>query len=281
METNLNTSRKTRASSRLILPVTILSLILAGISTPISSAQTQTALAPVGQAGQVYYAAFPKTITLDASLEDWAFVPKVVVTAGLRPANDPDEDGSLTFAVVADQKNLYFMAEVPDKQIIAGQNGSQYWLEDSLEFYTNFTGDLKLRSYKSGVSQITIPAANIGNSNPDTAIISGLGGSKRDMRALVWRTASGYALEASLPLPERFNLEHGASIGFDAHLNGASDTQHPQAVKLVWSAQPQTDQMNSSNTPATFGKLVFFKIGSSGSCDGMIPQCLPETKRKR
>lgn len=120
---------------------------LAAIAALAPLSLAQTPLAPVGETGRTYYAAFPLTITLDGKLDDWAGIPKVVVTTGTQPGADPAENGSLTFAAVADAENLYVLALVPDKAIVTGTHPGEPWLEDSVEVYLNASGDLTATSY--------------------------------------------------------------------------------------------------------------------------------------
>ena len=80
---------------------------------------------------------FPMTMTLDGDLSDWAGVPRVTI---------PDTsvvawDTTMTFAAAADDQYLYMMADVIDPIIITDQHGTEYWNEDSVEFYINAAGD--------------------------------------------------------------------------------------------------------------------------------------------
>jgi Carbohydrate family 9 binding domain-like len=222
-------------------------------------AQNRAALAPQGIPGEVYYAPFPVSIQLDGKLEDWAGVPSVTVSSGPAPSKTPGEDGPMVFAVAADSSRVYFKAEVTDRTIIAGKWPGKYFLEDSVEFFTNFSGDLNATAFKPGISQINIPAVNIGVP-ADQVMLGGLGDAKTEVKAVVVKTPSGYALEASVPLPAGL-LEHGRVIGFQAHLNGSSDAAKKQEVKLIWSKLDLND--DSAKNPSLFGKLVFFRVGST------------------
>lgn len=221
----------------------------------------QTPLAPVGDPGRTYYAAFPVAVTLDGKPDDWAGIPKVVVTTGTQPAPEPAENGSLTFAAAADAENLYVLALVPDATIVTGTHPGEPWLEDSVEVYLNASGDLMATSYGRGVAQITVPAENIGRT-PDASLISGNGGASVGAQAFVWRTANGYGVELAVPLTNSLwsvTPEHGLEVGFQMHLNGASSPSG-RDVKLIWSDADTED--GSANNPSLFGRLVFHKVGT-------------------
>lgn len=225
------------------------------------SASFQPPLVPDGAPGETYLAAFPKTITLDGDTSDWAGVPRVTVTTGPHPAANPKEDGSITFAAVADSSNLYTLFEVPDVNIIGGKHGIDFWNEDSVELYINATNDYGLPTYKTGVAQITLPAANIGLP-VERAVISGRQYQSLGVRMVAVKTDTGYRIEAAVPLKtDMWDIapEHGRSIGFQVQLNGASAADRD--TKLSWSRFDTADQ--SYTNPSVFGKLTFFKIGET------------------
>jgi beta-glucosidase len=214
-------------------------------------------LAPDGEPGKIYYAPFPLTIKLDGDLSDWPGVPAVTIPLGSTPANEP----SLTFAAAADDQYLYLAGNVTKKNIISGQHGANYWNEDSVEFYVNGTGDLGLQAYQNGVAQITIPALNIDRSGGDV-VISGVKGTTVDAKVAAKKTATGYAVEIALPLKNKvWNITpaHGATIGFQVHLNGA--TSADRDIKLIWSLADKNDQ--SYQNPGLFGQLIFYETGKT------------------
>lgn len=231
--------------------------VAATLAAPIPAA-AQGPLAPDGLPGQTYLAPFPLTITLDGDLSDWAGVPRVTVP--------PDADlttgaPAITFAAAADATYLYFMAEVIDSNIISGAHGTEYWNEDSVEFYVNATGDLTLREYVDGVAQITIPALNMGRA-PEEAVIGGMRGLTANALATAAATPTGYAVEAAVPLHNDvwdITVVHGAVIGFQVHLNGASRADRD--TKLIWSIFDTADR--SYLDPSLFGQLIFFEIGQT------------------
>jgi beta-glucosidase len=215
-------------------------------------------LAPVGTHRETYFAPFPLTISLDGDLEDWEGVPLVTLPPG---ADLGSGQPAVTFAAAADESFLYFMGDVIDQNIVSGEHGTDYWNEDSVEFYVNGTGDLGLTTYIDGVAQVTVPALNI-NRTSDEAIISGMRGTTVGARVHAAQTETGYAVEVAIPLKNdvwEITPEHGAIIGFQVHLNGAST--YDRDTKLIWSAFDTADQ--SYLNPSVFGRLIFFEIGQT------------------
>ncbi len=215
-------------------------------------------LAPEPVPGEIYYAPFPMSITLDGDLTDWDGIP----TATAPPTADVVIGAtSITFAATADDEFLYLMGDVSDANIITGQHGTDYWNEDSVEFYINATGDLNLASYQEGVAQITVPPLNVGNEAADL-VVGGVQGNTAEAVGVVVRTESGYVVELAVPLQNRvWNIqrEHGNSIGFQVHLNSASESSRD--LKVIWSRFDTGD--TSYQNPGVFGKLTFFRIGET------------------
>lgn len=225
-------------------------------ATPAAPAGEQ--LAPDGDPKKNYYAPFPVKINLDGDLADWQGIPKVLLAQGNDPATSK---ASLVFAAASDGKNLYLMGDVTKANIISGQHEENYWNEDSIEFYVNATGNLGLTNYVDGVAQITIPALNVDRA-PGDVILAGINGPTVGAQATVKKTATGYAVELALPLDNNvWNIpaEHGSTIGFQAHLNGATETNRD--IKLIWSLADAGD--NSYQNPSVFGQLIFFEIGKT------------------
>ncbi len=219
---------------------------------------TPEALAPDGVSNETYYAPFPLSITLDGHLDDWKGVPRVTIPEA---AEDYPGMSQITFAAAADDTRLYFMGNVTDHNIISGEHGTNYWNEDSVEFYVNATGDLGLTSYRDGVVQITVPALNI-NRSPEESVIGGVQADTVDAQVGAAETEEGYAVEVAVPLKTDvwdIQLDHGNVIGFQVHLNGASTANRD--LKAIWSAADQSDQ--SYQNPSVFGKLIFFEIGEA------------------
>lgn len=222
--------------------------------------QAQNYIAPEAAAGETYFAAFPLTVTVDGNLAEWAEVPYATFNDGPQRSADPSQDGSVAFAAVADAQNLYLSLLVTDPNIIAGQNGIQYWSEDSVEVYINASDDLNRTSYGPGVVQINFPAVNIGKPI-EQAIFAGLNWETTGVRAVTVETESGYAIEASVPLNNaQWNITpaQDVTIGFQVQLNGASQAGG-RTVKLSWSNKDKTSDLSYTN-PSVFGRLTFSEI---------------------
>lgn len=219
--------------------------------TPVSAQVPE----PLSQ--EAVYIAFPMEITLDGVLDDWANIPQITVTTGTMTSLNPAENGSFTFAVAADEAHLYVTMTMPDATIITGQHGENYWNEDSLEFYVNFSDELFTTAYNALVYQININPGDIGNSDPSAITVTGTNSAASGIEAFVFSTDDGWGFEAALPYPEGFTPEHGDEIGFQAHANGSSGSSRD--VKLIWAAADETD--TSYQDPSVFGIGVFFEQG--------------------
>lgn len=225
-----------------------------------ASMQSSPDLAPEGIYGETYYAPFPVEITLDGDLGDWEGVPQVYMGQGVgRPA--------ISFAAAADGEYLYLMADIIDNNIISGEHGTDYWNEDSVEFYLNGTGNLELTRYQDGVAQLTIPAINR-TLPPDEAIIAGVRGSTLDAQTVTVETDSGWAVEVAVPLDNSIwtiQPEHEKEIGFQVHLNAASELNRD--TKLIWSLRDTSDQ--SYQNPSLFGRLIFYEAAQAPVVTGV------------
>jgi beta-glucosidase len=213
-------------------------------------------LAPKGIPRETFYAPFPLSITLDGDLSDWENVPHVIVPESAAPGSTIP---SITFAAAADEEFLYLMGNVVDDNIVSGQHGDTYWNEDSIEFYLNSTGNHQLTTYEPGVAQLTLPPLNA-DLPPEDAILSGVQGDTIDARVHTFLTDTGYAVEVAAPLDNDvwdIAPEHGATIGFQVHLNSASSADRDG--KLIWSIFDKGD--TSYQNPSVFGSLIFFEIG--------------------
>ncbi len=211
--------------------------------------------APDSVPGTIYYAPFPVKITLDGDDKDWAYVPRATVDNG--PLLPPNNDTSMTFAAAADKNNLYFLADVKDSNIVYGQNdpATQWYMEDSVEFYLNTTDNLDATSYAPGIAQIAILAANL--TNPDSLIIGGGNSADSKVQAVVVKTDDGYRIEAAVPLVTdvwSIKPKQSVEIGFQVHLNGSSGAGRD--TKLIWSLADTDDQ--SYTNPSLFGRLFFW-----------------------
>lgn len=209
-------------------------------------------LAPNGEFGVRYVAPLGVTITLDGVFSDWAGVP--TMTLPERTDLNADEP-AVTFAVAADDEYLYFFADVIDNNIISGEHGTNYWNEDSVEFYINATGDFELSRYMDGVAQITIPALNM--EQPEEDVISGIQSPSANADVVVVKTPTGWAVELAVPLVNdvwAIDPSPDTVLGFNVHLNGASFNNRD--TKLIWSELDVSD--SSYQNPSVFGELSFY-----------------------
>lgn len=251
------------------LPVSPTTPAPAAVPTSAQAAVASGPLAPDGMPGESYYAPFPVAIALDGNLSDWEGVPTVALPETLDSAQGAT---GLTFAAAADDRFLYLSADVSDANIITGQHDDAYWNEDSIEFYINATGNLELTAYEEGVAQITIPPLNIERAQED-AIISGMRGEDAKAQVVVTPREDGYIVEMAVPLQNDvwgISPEHGGVLGFQVHLNGAS--QADRDLKLIWSKRDTSD--TSYQNPSVFGELIFYEVGQP-SAARIAPQAPP------
>jgi hypothetical protein len=238
------------------------------------SAAQSNLLAPQGTPRETYNAPFPVAITLDGDTSDWQGVPRVVVPESALVVTGAT---SVSFAAAADEEYLYLLGDVTDARIISGEHGTDYWNEDSVEFYLNGSGDLGATSYKDGVLQLTIPPFNIGRP-PEEVVIGGISNEMADAQVVVVESDDGYIVEIAVPLQNRaWNIqrEHGSVIGFQVHLNGA--TESARNLKAIWSVFDTSD--SSYQNPSVFGQLVFFEIGQ-GDVVANVPEPTPAPTRE-
>lgn len=216
---------------------------------------------PPEVAGEVVYIPFPVKVTVDGDLSDWAGLPSYRVDRGPMLSTDPAEDGSFTFSVAADKKYFYITMQMPDKNIIAGQHGVEFWNEDSMEFYINASGDLNAETYGPKIFQVNINAANIGNTDPEALVITGANSTDAVVKGFVFKTEDGWGFEASVSLKDVVQPADGLEIGFQAQVNGAS--VQDRDVKLIWSNADTADL--SWQNPQLFGRAIFIELDRTGN----------------
>lgn len=231
--------------------------LIAGVS--LAGAQSKGTIAPDQIPGIAVYVPYPVAITTDGNLDDWKGIPVQRVETAYPKGPDPKQNQFIDFSVAADDKNLYVLMQSEDTNIIAGKHGTDFWNEDSMEFYANFTKNLAAKSYGAGIMQININATNIGKKDGDKLSITGTNAAGVAVRGSVFKTAKGWAYEVAVPFPAGFTPEHGKIIGFQAQSNGASAKDRDS--KLIWSKADTSDQ--SYQNPALFGQGIFFKVGST------------------
>jgi beta-glucanase (GH16 family) len=222
--------------------------------TPDTALTQSGGLAPEGVFGETYYAPFPVEITLDGEFDDWEDVPEVYLGQGVgRPA--------LSFYAAADAEFLYVHANIIDENIISGEHGTDYWNEDSVEFYFNGTGDLSLTSYTDGVAQLTIPAFNR-DLPAEEVVLAGVRGATLNAQTITVTTDTGWAVEVAIPLENdvwSIQPQHESEIGFQVHLNAATEVNRD--TKLIWSIFDTSD--SSYQNPSVFGKLIFYEVSGA------------------
>ncbi len=213
-------------------------------------------LAPSEVQGVAMYIPFPVKVVLDGKLNDWAGVPMTTVDRGVAVSSDPAEDGPLTVALASDGTSLFVLMLSPDKNIISGQHGADYWNEDSMEFYVNQSGELTTQTYGDGIYQVNLKPLDIGKTDLAGLTITGVNADKVAVKGIVFKTANGWGFEASVPLTKA--PKHGSIIGIQFQANGASTKDRD--VKLIWSLADTSDK--SYQDPSLFGQGIFFQVGS-------------------
>jgi len=220
-----------------------------------------------GEFGLVYKCGFgPRnTVVLDGDLTDlaWGAAPWHFVDhkTGTAPAPN-DDNASLQFAAVADDEWLYIAIDVTDDEIQNTEDpAADVWKDDSVEIYIDADdGGTDVYDTAKGKwdTQISIGAENFGG-DVDAPSLGGSGdGAGVGTRAAVVETATGYIVEAAVPLdsPDKwdFALEDGMVIGFNIHMNDDDDGGE-RDNKLIWSANDVDDQ--SWQNPSRFADLEF------------------------
>ncbi len=147
--------------------------------------------------------------------------------------------------------------QMPDQNIVAGKHGTEFWNEDSMEFYINASDDLNADSYGLKIFQVNINAADIGNTDPNALTITGVFSSDARVSGFVFKTETGWGFEAALDLTDLVEVSHGTEIGFQTQINGA--TVQDRDVKLIWSKADTDD--TSWEHPNLFGRALFFELG--------------------
>ena len=206
---------------------------------------------------EAVYIPFPVEIVLDGDLSDWSNIPFITVTEGTMLSSIAGENDQFTFAVAADDENVYVAMTMSDQNIITNQHGTETWNEDSLEFFFNFTDDINSRSYQPGIFQIRLIPADAGNEDPGALTIGGVFSTGVPVTGYVFETEDGWGLEAAIAISEYGAIEHGREVGFQAQANGASESD--RNVKLIWSKSDTND--NSWQDHSLFGTAIFYEIG--------------------
>lgn len=224
---------------------------------------------------------FDMRIRLDGDLSDWQDIPFITVDEGLLLSDVAGERTAFDFALAAERDMLYVVVKVVDDNIISGQyaEAGDWWNEDSLEIYLNFSDNTTPDTYQDGVLQFVIPALNITNERevnndmvethivegvsqvwelPPPAIVAGETGAITPIVA-AFETENGWGIEMGIPLVDTFAVVDGAEMGFNIMANGTTATQDETTglfvrdSKLAWVFPENTDNLD----PLIFGVAQF------------------------
>lgn len=237
-------------------------LLTALLFAPIGAAATEM---PLGESGVSVYVPLSSSsgIVIDGDLFDWADIPLITTDNALIPPSGSTDTSSVRWQVAADGLELYFAATVADDTIVAGQHGDDYWNEDSLEFYVNFSGDQEATSYGAGVAQITVSPIDIGNSDPGGLTISGNNSAGLNVNGYVFATSDGWGAEIALDLSGLTVPSHLQTFGLQVQANGSSGGDRD--AKLSWSLADVED--TSFTDPSVFGTAIFYDESIGGGDD--------------
>src|SRR5690606_27593147 len=125
-----------------------------------------------------------------------------------------------------------------------------------------------------GLFQFNINPGDIGNTGPTDVTVTGISSDAVDIQAIVFETDDGWGFEAAVPIADYVTPEHGLTIGFQAHANGASSADRD--VKLIWSLADTED--TSWQDPSVFGSGIFFEVGRSDIPEVMEPVAAQPTE---
>ncbi len=216
-------------------------------------------LTPTGVEGEIAYIPFPVEIMVDGDLSDWENIERITVDNGPYTSGDPADNGLFNFAICADMENIYISMTMPDKKIIGGMHGVEYWNEDSFEFYFNFTDNLDTTMYKDGIVQINVNATNLGKDGSGNLSLSGTRCKEENppVTGYAFRTSDGWGIEVAFSLDKYVTPAHGLAIGLQINANGA--TERDRDSKLIWSKYDVSD--NSWQNPRLFGTAIFYEAG--------------------
>ncbi|HEY4663227.1 MAG TPA: glycoside hydrolase family 9 protein [Candidatus Humimicrobiaceae bacterium] len=216
-------------------------------------------LAPPGIEAELIYIPYPADIVVDGNLSDWGNIEKFIIETGPYTTGDPENNGQFTFSICADLENIYVSMTMPDQNIIAGQHGTNFWNEDSFEFFLNLTENLDITQYIEGIVQVNVDATNLGGNDPSALSMSGTRFVEENniVTGYAFYTDNGWGIEVAFSLEKYITPSHGLTIGLQFQANGATEADRDS--KLVWSKYDVED--NSWQNPGLFGTGVFYEIG--------------------
>ena len=254
-----NVLRKLSALSLFVLLLGGLAAALPSSVSKVDAAAVKP-LAPPQIDGVAVYVPFPVGIKVDGNTDDWAGVPIETVTTGPLISPDKTQNSSYSFQVAADASNFYIHMSAVTSQIIAGKHKTDFWNEDSMEFFFNTSGDLSAGAYGTNIEQVNVNAADIGNKNPDGLTITGVDAGHVHVHGFVFKTKDGWGFEVSVPMADLGIVPTAAEeIGFQTQLNGASKTDRD--AQLTWSKADPGNQ--SYQVPRVFGSAIFVDAGTT------------------
>ncbi len=240
---------RNHSTGRMIVGVLAVLLTLLG---PAAGAGAQEI--PSAPEGEAVFVPLVDTITIDGLIDDWDGLPQIIVTDGPFPSPNPAENGSISWSVATDGANILIALTMPDATIVAGGHGEQYWNEDSIEFYLNFSGALDATDYQPLIGQMRFSPLDIGNTDARDLFVTGIDATEFDVDGFVFATDDGWGVEAQIAIPAGFDTSHGSAFGIQMQANGSSGGDRD--VKLIWSTADTSD--TSFQDPSVFGVGVFF-----------------------
>ncbi|MEO0561136.1 MAG: glycosyl hydrolase family 8 [Chloroflexota bacterium] len=213
----------------------------------------ETQLAPGQIPGKALYIPYPVSVIVDGDLDDWSGVPEFEVTTGQHYTSTPTDNGAFTFAVAANEGNLYLRMFAPDEGVIAREPVVS---GDAFEFFLNFTGVLSLPSYQPWVMHGVVGAELLNQAQTPQPI------SGRNLpdgtEAAAFQTETGWGAEVRIPLFTIGAPAHGEVIGLQVYANGADSWG--RSARLVWGSDDPA--MSASTDPSVFGQGIYFAVGS-------------------
>jgi hypothetical protein len=217
-------------------------------------------LAPAEIPGKVAYIPFPVDIQVDGKFDDWKAVGWSTCSTSY-PAGAPvDDGGSFQYSLAAKDNLLYIAFRVPDRKIVTGLHGDNWYDEDSFEIFTQFDAKrLTADRYSRKTSQIRVAPFGAGNTDP--AAVSVTGTNVPEIRGYTVKTADGWAFEGTISIDKAFlPLTHGAFFGLNLQLNAAI-TKSNRESQVVWSVFDPNN--NSWQQPKSFARGQFFAVGQT------------------
>ncbi len=198
-------------------------------------------------------------IQMDGDLSQWPGQPVITldkkenVVLGQNDWTGPDY-ASAKIYITYDKKNLYIGADITSKTPqYNSQNASNIYNGDALEIYLGTDNSNPARqSYAPTDVQVVISPGK----NGDGAEIYSMTdkGDVPDAHVATKLTATGYTLEAAIPLVYFYKIDvgQGKSIGFDVSLDDVGAMSKTRTLQMSWSGSDKSWQ-----DPSVWGSLQF------------------------